>query len=658
MLDFLEFLRLSIISHQIQQKLPEHLRNHSLRHSIFFENALCRIKPGQLFEQNPWTPTTLKKWQGVTGHLLTWAAIFVVLFHGLLTNNLVPFDMVNKIESKLCDLKFFWRSRRLLLEYQFENATYWKDKQDFLISEQHGKFKGWTQDFWLIFLRTPKFWVIWGSRKEQANFSKNRYAWPKTKGSGEPGSKNQDPAHICLFLPKLCPQTNQPFWLHDISASGITIETSRLPGLGGKTPWLSYQQTGDEYTKENWHKYLRYSRRLKPFLRCLGLNVVPKIPWSQVLQMPTRHLQQKCFLPTSPRQNLFAQVRLVSANHFHGIHTPADTWSCWSRKTSLDQQKGRYVPLFFKKNSSTELEDLMFFGAMSNHILHTIRSTPTQFNLSSSASLEPNDRKRKNRCGLFPTKKTTILTGVFQWVLSLKDASLNHHLSGKHQSQTRTAETLSASHLPGSKEKENDILPSGVAFFFFVSWGGKSWVPKITGKMSLFSKMKLPNFIRVGEFHKSISKEVEHQTWKTFSIETVWILFATSDSLTLFLGSCRWRVLLSLKSPWLRKCTVNAKISYRFTIIEDHGSRQAVHMLCVQTLNFRSFFSIKIGPPILHQTNHLNLRTHFPGPWEVTSVKSVCLAGNVSTNGQGIVGCTNTNVPPLKKIPKYRPFVF
>ena len=54
------------------------------------KNVLCRIKPGQLFQQNPWTPTTLKKWQGVTGHLLTWVAIFVVLFHGLLTKNMVP----------------------------------------------------------------------------------------------------------------------------------------------------------------------------------------------------------------------------------------------------------------------------------------------------------------------------------------------------------------------------------------------------------------------------------------------------------------------------------------------------------------------------------------------------------------------------------------
>lgn len=213
--------------------------------NLFWKRAKRRIKPGQLFEQNPWTPTTLKKWQGVTGHLLTWSG-YIRCFVSWLTKNMVPSIWWTKLNRSFAIWSFFWRSRRLLLEYQFENLTYWKDKQTFLISEHHGNFQRLNPGFLIDFSKTPKIWVIWGSRKEQANFfPRTVFSSPETKGSGEPGSKNQDPVHICLFLPKLFPQTNHPFWRHDISASGITIETSRLPGLGRKTPWLSYQQTGD-----------------------------------------------------------------------------------------------------------------------------------------------------------------------------------------------------------------------------------------------------------------------------------------------------------------------------------------------------------------------------------------------------------------------------
>lgn len=155
MLDFLEFLRLSIPSHQIQQKLPEHLRNHSLRHSIFKKkNVLCRIKPGQLFEQNPWTPTTLKKWQGVTGHLLTWVAIFVVLFHGLRPQKIwyLRYGEQNWIEALRFEVfseglgVYFWN---IWLIERTNKPSWFLNMMEI--------FKGWTQDFWLIFLRPRKF---------------------------------------------------------------------------------------------------------------------------------------------------------------------------------------------------------------------------------------------------------------------------------------------------------------------------------------------------------------------------------------------------------------------------------------------------------------------------------------------------------------------
>lgn len=75
---------------------------------------------------------------------------------------------------------------------------------------------------------------------------------------------------------------------------------------------------------------------------------------------------------------------------------------------------------------------------------------------------------------------------------------------------------------------------------------------------------------------------------------------------------------------------------------------------CVQTLNFRSFFSTKIGPPILHQP--FSSSDAFPGPKVKVSKVSEFNRNCIDPKGQGIVGCTNTNIPHLKKIPKNRPY--
>jgi len=183
-------------------------------------------------------------------------------------------------------------------------VTYWKDKQTFLISEHHGKFKGWTQDFWLIFQRAP-------------NLSQNMAVL--------------DPVHISLSLPN--PQTSHPSGGHGISASGITIETSRLPGLGRKTPWLSYQQIGDAYTKQKMSQLLEVFKG--------GWNLSSNA-WVWMLFLTSLEptfanddsaSSTSCFLPTSPRQNLFAQVspkpefRLVSGKPFLvGGFNPFETY--------------------------------------------------------------------------------------------------------------------------------------------------------------------------------------------------------------------------------------------------------------------------------------------------------------------------------------------
>lgn len=141
----------------------------------------------------------------------------------------------------------------------------------------------------------PDFWTSWKIQRLNPgfliDFSKTPQLVAKHGGSWS-----------CSYLLVTSKPTNQPpFWGHGISASGITIETSRLPGLGRKTPWLSYQQTGDAYTKKKCHIYLRHLRRLKPFLRCLGLNVVPNFLGAKYCKCRLG-IFNFMFLPTSPRQ--------------------------------------------------------------------------------------------------------------------------------------------------------------------------------------------------------------------------------------------------------------------------------------------------------------------------------------------------------------------
>lgn len=124
------------------------------------------------------------------------------------------------------------------------------EKQTILISEKHGNFKGWNQDFWLSFSNTPQILGNLGYQEGTNQFFQEPLCF--TKNQKDLG--NQDLRTRILFISVCsCPtlptrRNHQPPWRHDISASGITIETSK-PRSGlmgcGKTPWLSYQQTGE-----------------------------------------------------------------------------------------------------------------------------------------------------------------------------------------------------------------------------------------------------------------------------------------------------------------------------------------------------------------------------------------------------------------------------
>ena len=126
----------------------------------------------------------------------------------------------------------------------------------------------------------------------------------------------------------------------------------------------------------------------------------------------------------------------------------------------MDQQKTRYMPIWFLKFQYNLTQRCIFFWPCSItsyiHPIHLTQFTPTTQLLWT----QTRSNHRKNRWWFLSSQlKTTSFDGVFQWVLvfdkfvpmnsselcswqgffqwffSLKDASLNHHLSGKHKSQ-------------------------------------------------------------------------------------------------------------------------------------------------------------------------------------------------------------------------------
>lgn len=148
---------------------------------------------------------------------------------------------------------------------------------------------------------------------------------------------------------------------------------------------------------------------------------------------------------------------------------------------------------------------------MSNHILHTICSTPTQFTsitLSFSGTKWCHGRNTPGQM----TERIGELSSQLKKTPSWPGFSNEFSLWNMHRQTTIFQENTNPKHeLPRhsqlhiyrvQRRRRTTYCHLGVSFFF-VSWKN-AWVPK----------MKLPNLIRVGEFilmNKNISKEVEHQ---------------------------------------------------------------------------------------------------------------------------------------------------
>lgn len=160
----------------------------------------------------------------------------------------------------------------------------------------------------------PDFWTSWKIQRLNPgfliDFSRTPQLVAKHGGSWS-----------CSYLLVTSKPTNQPpFWGHGISASGITIETSRLPGLGRKTPWLSYQQTGDEYTKK-MAQLLEVFEAVETFPPMLGSKLLFITSLEATFANADSASSTSCFYRLRQGKTSLAQVspkpefRLVSANH-------------------------------------------------------------------------------------------------------------------------------------------------------------------------------------------------------------------------------------------------------------------------------------------------------------------------------------------------------